>query len=122
MAITVASFPATIDGCMATWSETQISNVIRTDMENLTVKVRRRTTGIHRIASVSVTLKAEVYQDFMDFYNVSCRQGVDPARFTNPLGKKEVWRITAPPQIEWVDKKAFSVAMELEQLPMYRTL
>lgn len=122
MAIQIASFPVTISSCMQSWSESQNPNIIRTSMENLAVKVRRRTTGIHRVAAVTVTLKAEVYQDFMDFYNVSCRQGVDPARFTHPSGKKEVWRITNQPQINWVDKKAFEVSMELEQLPAWRTL
>ena len=122
MAIQIASFPVTISNCMQSWQEAQAPNIIRTTMENQDVKVRRRTTGIHRVAAVSITLKAEVYKDFVDFYNVSCRQGIDPARFTTPYGKQEVWRITNQPQISWIDKNAFEVSMELEQLPAWRTL
>jgi hypothetical protein len=117
--INIATFPQTIDSCAQTWAEKQSPNTIRTSMENQTVKVRRRTTGIQRVAEITITLKSDVYQDFVDFYNVDCQQGIVPARFTTPYGKSEVWRISNQPQIDWIDKKAFTVSMQIEQLPIW---
>ena len=122
MAITIVDFPTTIKNCVQSWNEKQAPNVMRTSMENQTVKVRRRTTGIQRTANISITLKREQYQDFMTFFNVTCQQGVLPAYFTTPYGAKEAWRFTEAPQIDWIEPKAFSVTAVIEQLPAWRGL
>jgi len=123
MAITIGTRPASLDGCWASWQEKQQPNVIRTDMDQPgNVKVRRRTTGISRVANVSVTLEATKYQDFLTWFNVACQGGVLPTRVTTPYGADEVWRFTEPPQISWIDPKAFSVTAQIEQLPAYRGL
>lgn len=122
MAITIGTRPASIDGCWASWSEKAQPVVIRTSMEDGTVKVRRRSTGKLRVASVSRTFKAEDYQAFQDWFTVACQQGVIPTRVMTPYGKEEVWRFTEAPQIQWVDKKAFNVSCSLEQLAGWETL
>lgn len=117
MAIQIGTRPASISGCFQTWNETQVSNVIRTDMDNLTVKVRRRTTGIFRQAEASVTLKADVYDDFVKWFNVDCQQGAVPTRVMMPNGREEVWRFSEPPAIEWVQHNVFRATVKLERLP-----
>lgn len=67
--------PANIDGCWSAWAERDQAQFIRTQMESGKVKVRRRTTGVHRTAEVSVTLKAELYDDFMHWFRVLCQAG-----------------------------------------------
>lgn len=119
MALTIAARPASISGCVQSWSEADMPQVIRTSMDSGTVKVRRRFTGIHRTANASVTLKAEQYDDFMDWYRTLCMGGVYPTRIITPYGKEEVWRFTEPPQIEWIDAKAFRATLALERLPAW---
>ena len=122
MAIQVAARPASISGCFQSWSEKQVPNTIRTEMENGTVKVRRRTTGIFRQADVSVTLKGDVYQDFVDWWNVNCQQGAIPTKVITPYGAEEVWRMSEPPAIEWLQgspNAAFRASMKLERLPEF---
>lgn len=122
MTIQIGARPASISGCFQTWNETQVANTIRTEMENGTIKVRRRTTGIFRQADVSVTLQGDQYQDFVDWWNVNCQQGAIPTYVVTPYGAEEVWRIAEPPAIEWIQagqKPAFRASMKLERLPEF---
>jgi hypothetical protein len=122
MAITIGTRPASIDGCWASWTEKAEPVVIRTNMEDGTIKVRRRSTGKLRVASVSRTFPATEYQAFQDWFTVACQQGVIPTRVMTPYGKEEVWRFTEAPQISWADPKAFNVTCALEQLSGWETL
>ena len=123
MAVTIATRPTTIDGCWASWEEKQQSNVIRTEMDQTgSVKVRRRSTGVSRIANVSRNLTAEQYDDFVQWFNVSCQGGVLPTRVVTPYKKEEIWRFTEPPQITWLDSKAFAVSCTIEQIPVWKGL
>ena len=121
--IHIAARPLDLDGCWSSWEEQQQPQVVRSDMEaGGIVKVRRRYTGIARKASVSVTLKAALYNDFLAWFNVSCMGGVHPTRVETPYRKQEVWRFTGPPKISWPEANAFTVSAELEQLPAWRLL
>lgn len=120
--INIASRPLDLAGCFQSWSEKQEPNIIRTSMESGVVKVRRRTTGTYRKAAVSVTLNANLYKSFMDWFNINCQQGVLPTRMVTPYKKEEVWRFTSAPQIEWVDPVAFRATFEIEQLPQWKNL
>ena len=123
MAVQIGTRPASLDGCWASWNEKQEPNTIRTNMENTGyMKVRRRTTGIMRVAQVSRNFEAKDYDDVMDWFNVACQGGVIPTRVTTPYGKQEVWRFTEPLSINWIEPKAFSVSANLEQLPAWRGL
>ena len=116
MAITIATRPASIDGCWASWTEKAEPVVIRTEMEDGTMKVRRRSTGKIRVANVSRAFEAKDYQAFQDWFTVACQQGVLPTRVVTPYGAEEVWRFTEAPEISWLDKKAFAVSCTMEQL------
>ena len=119
MAVTtvdVATRPAQMDGCWATWAEQDEPAVIRTTMEDGTVKVRRRNTGRHRVAKVSRTFKAVDYTNFMDWFNIACQQGVKPTRMKTPYDADEVWRFSSPPEIVWLEPAAFAVSCNIEQL------
>ena len=123
MAVTIGTRPADLDGCWATWSEQQEPNVIRTQMDAPGyTKVRRRTTGISRVANVARNFDAKDYDDFMRWFNVLCQQGVIPTRIMTPYGKEEVWRITEAPQITWIDPNVFSVKVQIEQQPAWAGL
>ncbi len=123
MAVTIATRPLTIDGCWSSWDEVQQPNTIRTEMEVPgVVKVRRRTTGISRIANVTRNFESKYYDDFMAWFNTACQGGVLPTRVKNPQTVEEVWRFTEPPKITWLTQKAFNVACVIEQLPIWRGL
>ena len=123
MAVTIATRPAALDGCWSTWSEKQNPNIIRTTMDLPgAVKVRRRTTGITRYANIGRNFEAKHYQDFLNWFNVACQQGVLPTRIKTPYQKEEVWRFTEPPEITWVEPGVFTVSIAAEQLPAWRNL
>lgn len=121
----VAERPKSIDGCFQTWAETDKSQVVRSEMDFGTVKVRRRTTGVIWTIDASVTLLASQYDDFMDWFRVACQAGVKPTRIKRPQDAKEVVaRFSEPPTIQWLDmdKQAFRVQCKFEQLPEWRAL
>ena len=123
MAITIAARPAALDGCWSSWSEKQEPNILRTEMDLAgATKVRRRTTGITRIANVGRVFEAKYYDDFLRWFNVNCQQGVLPTRMKTPYLVEEVWRFTEAPEISWLETKAFSVTATIEQLPVWRGL
>ena len=122
--IVIGSRPLSLDGCFASWSESFKANTIRTESEATGyVKVRRRTTGKTTMIECSLTLPADKYDDFIDWYFISCQAGVLPTRIKRPQdGKEIVVRFTEPPSISWPDKVAFSASVKFEQLPAWITL
>jgi hypothetical protein len=116
----VAARPLTI-GCLQTFDLSWKESVIRTDSENSAfIKTRRRTTAPLAVADCSVTLKADVVQDFMNWYTVACRCGAVPTRIkVPPLNKEQIWRFSAAPKISWIDPKAAQVTWSMEKLPMW---
>ena len=123
MAITIANRPAALDGCWSSWTEKQNTNIIRTDMDLAgATKVRRRTTGITRIANVSRVFEAKHYDDVLRWFNVNCQQGVLPTRMKTPYMAEEVWRFTEAPEISWLETGAFAITTTIEQLPSFRGL
>ena len=117
MAIQIATRTVNMDGCWASWDEKAETNVIRTTMDDGTIKVRRRGTGKIRTATVSRNFNSKDYDSFQLWFNVACKQGVIPTRMMTPYGKDEVWRFAEPPAINWIEPGAFSVACTIEQLP-----
>ena len=111
----VAERPETLDGCFSSWSETQTDNVVKSQMDSGVVKTRRRFTGIQRRAEVSVTLSADLYEDFVDWFNVYQRQGSIPTRVKTPYGKEEIWLFVAPPVYNWPEAGYFTASTELYQ-------
>jgi hypothetical protein len=109
--------PAFLDGCWASWSEQQQQNLLRTQMDSGAIKVRRRTTGIRRVAQVSVSMPAKQYDSFMGWYNVNCQQGVLPTPMCTPQCKEELWRFVEAPQISWVSKDVFTASATIERMP-----
>ena len=123
MAITIAPRPISIDGCMQTWNETYQANTIRSAMDDMEVKVRRRTTGLVRTMDTTLTLRVEQYDAFIEWFRVAQQGGSIPTRIKRPQdGKEVVVRASAPPQIQWIDKKSFHVSMKWEQMPAWVTL
>jgi hypothetical protein len=123
MAIQIGARPTSIDGCMAVWNEDFKPNTIRSDMDDLTVKVRRRTTGLIRNIDTQVTLKAAQYDDFITWFRVNQLGGAIPTRIKRPQdGKEIVVRARETPKIEWIEPKAFTATMSWEVMPGWETL
>ena len=123
MAITIAPRPTSISGCMQTWSEEALPNTIRSETDDLTVKVRRRTTGLVTNIDCQVTLEASKFDDFMLWFKVNQLGGSIPTRIRRPQdGKEIVARMRTPPKVEWVDKKAFTATLAFEMMPGWELL
>lgn len=121
----IAPRPATIDGCFQNWSETDASTTVRSDMDmGGYTKIRRRTTVAAWQVNASVTLPADLYDDFMNWFRVDCGAGIFPTRVKTPLGKEVVMRFSQPPAIEWpeAEPNAFRVTVSLEQMPAWKDL
>ena len=116
MAITTGARPADLDGCWAEWTEQDVDNVLRTDMDNGNIKSRRRFTGLIRKASVGVNLPADKFNSFTVWFRVNCRAGAIPTMVTTPYGTQEAWCFAEPPVISWIDKSVFSVKAEIYRL------
>jgi hypothetical protein len=121
MSIYIAERPASLDGCMQTWTESYASNTLRTDMEAAGyVKVRRRTTGKMTNIDATLTLDAKYYDDFLSWYFDMSQAGVVPTRIKRPQdGAEIVARFSAPPAINFIDQNAFTATMKFEQLPAW---
>jgi len=123
MSISIAPRPSSIDGCMQSWNESYAANTIRSAMDDMEVKVRRRTTGLVRTIETTLTLKAAQYHDFVEWFRVSQQGGVLPTRIKRPQdGLEIVVRVTAPPIIKWIDRNVFEASMKWEQMPSWATL
>lgn len=100
--------------CWASWEEDRKSNVIQTESEDGTVSVRRRYTNSWRMVQTSVTLKADIYKDFVRFFTVTVRDGIDGFWVKMPYGDVEAWRFASTPKISWTKgAEAFQVSATL---------
>lgn len=111
----IAYRPLELDGCFKEWNETFVENVLRTEFADGSLRSRRRFTGRARIIKASVTLPADKYDAFIDWYQVNQRQGILPTRVIDPKGREQVVQWTAPPVIDWLDKNAFRATVEMYQ-------
>jgi hypothetical protein len=102
-------------GCFSSWDESQTDNVVKTPMDDGTVKYRRRFTGINRRVSATVRLPAADYPAFVSWYNVAQRQGSIPTYVKTPYGTEEVFQFMAPPVYSWVDRNVVEVTVNMYQ-------
>jgi hypothetical protein len=122
----VANRPTNVSGCLQTFNETQLENVVRSQSDNnAVVKVRRRTTAAVRVADASVTVKQSDVALWKNWFETACQGGVLPTYFKTPYGTEELWRFSAPLSITWGQgpmpgQHAATITMKLEQLPAWR--
>ena len=119
---TVAARPASIDGCLQTFSMSYLPSVLRTESENSAfIKTRRLTTKPVKIAECGLTLPAALVADFIAWFEVNCQCGAIPTRIKlPPNGVEEIWRFASDPSINCVDNIAAEVSWSMEQLPFGR--
>lgn len=119
-----ATRPASLSGCWSSWSERDMTSVVRTTMETGIVKVRRRTTGLHRTADVTVVLPRSSYVTFMYWFRTLCQSGVMPTNMYEPTGIESIWRFMEPPEIDWSapSAAAFQASCAIERLPGWEEL
>jgi hypothetical protein len=108
---------------MQGWNESYLPNTIRSSMDDMEVKVRRRTTGLVLNIECSVVLKSSQYQDFIDWFRVAQQGGAIPTKIKRPNdGKEIVVRASAPPTVKWIQNNVFEASMKFEQMPAWRGL
>jgi hypothetical protein len=123
----VANRPTNVSGCLQTFNESQLENVVRSQSDNnTTVKVRRRATAAVRIADASVTVKQSEVALWKDWFEIACQGGVLPTYFKTPYGVEELWRFSGPLSITWgqgpkAGSHVATITMKLEQLPNWRS-
>lgn len=124
MSLTIASRPASLDGCFQTWTEQNSPRILRTNMDNpASVKTRMRFTAPLIKIECSVVLKSALYADFMTWFEVNCKAGILPTRIKRPeSGVQIVARFTEPPKIEFLERAAFRANCVFEQLPEWKSL
>lgn len=111
---TTAARPGELHGCWQSWQETQVDNVVKTEFENGAVRTRRRFTGKQRIINASVTYPKNLYDKFMDWFNINQQQGAVPTFVKDPLGNEITVQWLAPPNINWLSGAiAFSAQVRM---------
>ena len=93
--------------CFATWDEARSDNTIRTEMDNGSIRSRRRFTGVQRSLQVSVVVDAKEFAQWDQWYRAA-EDGARPVKLKTPWGAEEVWAFAGPPQIGWPESNAFS--------------
>lgn len=118
--------PVGIDGCLQTFNESQLENVVRSSSENNSmIKVRRRTTAAVRVADASVTVPSDQVEIWKEWFDIYCEGGVIPSYFKTPYGTEEAWRFSSPLSIAWGQGKGIgnhvaTISFKLEQLPAWK--
>jgi len=119
--MTPINWPAGLSTRITAWSEQTQPTVIRTALENGTVKVRKRFTGgsiIH--VQCSTELRIADAELLMQFFNVDCLGGVNPFWFTNPLTQDVVdYRMMEAPVVTNLVSLAATINMRWEHLPYW---
>lgn len=113
----IAFRPAQLDGCWATWTETWVDVVARTDFENGSMRTRRRFTGKAKLIDASVRIDASFYDLFCEWFLVNQQQGALPTKVKDPQGKEIVVQWTEPPKISWPDALVFQASVKMYQHP-----
>jgi len=113
--VDIVARPSELHGCWKTWNEDPVDVILRTDMDSGALHTRRRFTGRSRVVQASVVIGAELYNAFMDWFNVDQQQGAAATYVVNPQGVEEVFQWTAPPKISWPDPKAFQATVIMYQ-------
>jgi len=122
--VAYAARPIGLPGCWSAWSENDMPVSIRTQMESGLPKVRRRFTGVYRQAEVSLDAPPSILPPFMDWFRISCQQGIMPTAMFEPDGTESVWRFMAPPRIAWpsVHRTYVTISCAIERLPGWQVL
>jgi hypothetical protein len=122
--VAYASRPGQLSGCWSSWSEQDQPQFIRTTMDVGPPKVRRRTTGVYRMATVSGPILAPLVPSFWNWFRVLCQGGITPTNIVEPDGTESVWRFVEPPTVSWDDLEGryVMVGAKFERLPGWQTL
>lgn len=122
--VTYVTRPGQLSGCWSSWTEQDQAQFIRTEMDVGAPKVRRRTTGVHRRASVQGPILRANVPVFWTWFRVTCQGGIMPTNMVEPDGTESVWRWVEPPSLAWDDLEGrfVTVSAQIEQLPGYQTL
>ncbi len=111
----IGARPPQLTGCWKTWTEKDVEVVLRTEMEAGAVHTRRRYTGRSRLVQATVTLPANLYSIFRDWFLINQQQGAIPTYVVTPYGDEEVFQFVTSPSYSWPDAKAFTATVEMWQ-------
>lgn len=109
-------WPSALPDCPQTWSQVDLPNVIRSDVDIGVAKVRRRYTRTRSQFAVSLTLPKAQFDAFETFYRTTLKDGLLTFNYKHPYtGVVMECRFLEPPGID-MSAKAFSVSMVWEQI------
>jgi hypothetical protein len=92
--------------------------VLRSDMGIGPAKVRRLVTKSVDTLSCSIVLEFDLYQDFVDFFDITLNGGINTFYFDHPFtGVQEVFRFSEAPNFTPLGGRQFKVKMVWEKLP-----
>jgi len=110
------NWPAGLPDCPQTWNETDISQIIRSEVDVGVAKTRRRYTRERLRISATLTLAKSDYESFRLFYNVTLKDGLETFNYEHPYtGAVLECRFIDSPSIS-MSNRAFQIAMEWETI------
>ena len=100
------------------FSQTQQDTNIRTNVETGPIKQRRRFTQPQTQMVCMIWVPHDLYQVFLDFYNVTLLNGTLDFDFADPItGAATVWRFSQPFGTTQVGGLTYKISMAWESMP-----
>jgi len=101
--MTTVAWPSHLPSCPASWREQDNPDMVVTEVDVGEPLVRRRSSILRRNVEVEWTMNAELYQQFLEFYETTCASGVNDFPFPNPITKAvNNYRFTEAPSITFL--------------------
>jgi hypothetical protein len=106
---------------LRSYSEAPRPNVIRTEMDQGPVKVRRVSTASVTDYSLAFLMTGSELSTFITFFKITTNEGSLPFQYTHPRTKtldgRERWRFAQPPTWVPLSTGLWEVSVMLEELP-----
>lgn len=109
------AWPNSLPDCAQTWREQDEPDMVQSEVDVGAPKVRRRSSILRRNIEVSWTLPASTYQQFMEFYETDCLQGVNDFPFAHPITKAvNTYRFTEAPTASFIGGGSNVAAVQVQ--------
>lgn len=101
----LVSWPVELPDCPQTWSEQDMPDIIKTEMDTGHPKVRLRSAVKKRMVNVTWTLPINLKSIFLEFYETDCLSGVNSFQFKDPgTNEMQTFQFDQPPNITYIPK------------------
>lgn len=101
--MTTVAWPSHLPNCVQSWREQDDPDIVVSEVDVGAPKVRRRSAVLRRNIELTWTMTATLYQQFLEFYETDCLQGVNDFPFPHPVTKaSNNYMFTEAPVISFV--------------------